>query len=60
MRYTGGEMKDRGKLRHSFFTSLIVGALGAFIFWGVFAGWFSGGEPETQLAAPAASQKTNP
>ena len=35
---------------------MLVGAVGAFIFWGVFAGWFSGGEGQTQLAAPAASE----
>lgn len=34
-----------------------MGALGAFIFWGVFSGWFAGDNVKTQLAAPAASQE---
>ena len=52
-------MEDRGKsFKNSFFTSVLVGAIGAFIFWGAFAGWFSAGEGKTQLAAPAASEET--
>ena len=32
---------------------MLVGALGAFIFWGVlFSGWFNGDETKTQVAAP--------
>jgi hypothetical protein len=53
-------MKDRGKrFRNSFFASIVVGALGAFIFWGAFAGWFVGSEESIQLAAPAAAEKNN-
>ena len=51
-------MRRSSQFKGSLFTSTVVGAIGAFIFWGVFSGWFSGGEIETQLAAPAAGSQT--
>lgn len=34
------------------FWSILVGAVGAFIFFGILSGWFPVGENETQLATP--------
>ena len=46
-------MNIKRRMQGSFWGSMLVGALGAFIFWGVlFSGWFNGDETKTQVAAP--------
>lgn len=47
-------MKKDAQYRTSLLSTVVIGAVGAFIFWGVFAGWFSSGDIDTQLAAPGA------
>ena len=48
-------MRKDSQYKSSLFTSVIVGAVGAFIFWAAFSGWFSSGELDTQLANPSAA-----
>lgn len=51
-------LRGSSQFKTSLISSFLVGAVGAFIFWGVFAGWFSGGDDtRVQVAAPAASEE---